>query len=187
MKVCIVGTHGIGKTTLAYLLASYAKRNGENAEVINEIVRRCPFPLNDGFSIEGATWTICEQVRRELDSITQGCGMTICDRSALDPIFYLKARGFDEELFIDLERFATNWLSTYDHIIWLLPSGNTPLLADGVRSLVPDFQRVIHEFFYDFFEKNPHIQYTSITSEEVFRDELRKVTELLNTKVLVEQ
>lgn len=53
MKIAIVGTHGIGKTTLAYQIACEAKKKGKNATVINEIARRCPFPLNDEQTPDG--------------------------------------------------------------------------------------------------------------------------------------
>jgi len=184
MKIGIVGTHGIGKTTLAYALATYLKRLGLNAKVINEVVRRCPFPLNDGFTINGGIWTICEQVRRELDAVIEGSAVTVCDRSALDPIFYLKSRGIDHNEFAELEQFAISWLNSYERLIWVLPSEEMPLLEDGVRSVAPDFQRVIHEYFSEFFAQYPSFSYVAISSEDVFRNKLDQMVKALNLEAL---
>ncbi len=179
MKIGIVGTHGIGKTTLAYSLASQVKRKGQNATVVNEVVRRCPFPLNDGFTVNGAVWTVCAQVREELEAVSEGSNIIICDRSALDPIFYLQALNFDRALYADLEAFAINWLSSYDRLIWLLPAENMPLFTDGVRSVSPDFQQAVHQMFSLFFEEHKKISYVSLCSEDVFGNNVEKIVESL--------
>lgn len=179
MKIGIIGTHGIGKTTLSYSLASLIKLDGQNVKVINEVVRCCPFPLNDGFTIEGGVWTICEQVRQELECIAEGVAVTICDRSALDPIFYLKARGIEKSLYADLERFAINWLLSYDRLIWVKPSYSMPLFDDGVRSVTPDFQRIVHDLIDHFFEEHNNIEYTEISSGDVFSNKIGEILELL--------
>jgi len=185
MKIGIVGTHGIGKTTLAYSLASLIKREGHNAKVVNEVVRRCPFPLNDGFTINGAVWTICEQVRKELEAVSEGSSIIVCDRSALDPIFYLKALNFERELYAELEAFAINWLSSYSHLLWLLPIQDMPLFSDGVRSVSPDFQIAVHQMFSLFFEEHKEISYVPISSEDVFGNNLEKIVESLCLKTQV--
>jgi thymidylate kinase len=170
-KICVVGTHGIGKTTLTYLLGAHYKKMGKNVKVINEVARASPFPLNDGFTLEGATWIICEQVKKELDAVAQKSEVIVCDRSAYDPIIYLKVRGIHDE---SLRKFATGWLSTYDQIIWVHPSSSVIPLGDGVRSTDLEFQKLVHDGFCDIF-KDQKKQFLSIAANEVFESNLQGI------------
>ena len=51
-KVALVGTHGVNKTTIAYELAGVLKRRGRTVELLTEIARECPFPLNENATRE---------------------------------------------------------------------------------------------------------------------------------------
>jgi len=42
MKIALVGTHGVSKTTLAYELAGILKRRGKTVELLTEIARDAP-------------------------------------------------------------------------------------------------------------------------------------------------
>ena len=53
MKIALIGTHGVGKTTLAYEICSLLKRSGKNVELVTEMARRSPFPVNDATTLEG--------------------------------------------------------------------------------------------------------------------------------------
>ena len=52
MKVAFIGTHGVGKTTLAYGLAMRLKQLGANVGFLEEVARRCPFPINEETSLQ---------------------------------------------------------------------------------------------------------------------------------------
>ena len=44
LKVAFVGTHGVGKTTLCFDLASQLKRLDLGVDLVKEVARRCPLP-----------------------------------------------------------------------------------------------------------------------------------------------
>lgn len=155
-KIAIIGTHGIGKSTLAYNLATFFKELSFNCCVINEVVRDCPFPINDNFGLEGAHWIITTQIQRELQAIASKYNMIICDRSSIDPIMYLKAKYVHGHKYTSLERYAEDWLNTYDSIIFIVPS-EEELVDDGVRHLEKRFQMNVHKFFYTWVQELTYV------------------------------
>ena len=46
MKVAFIGTHGVGKTTLCYDLAAALKKRDLTVELVREVARECPLPIN---------------------------------------------------------------------------------------------------------------------------------------------
>ena len=53
MKVALIGTHGVGKTTLCYELAARLKRRDVEVELVREVARRCPLPINRSSCVDG--------------------------------------------------------------------------------------------------------------------------------------
>lgn len=174
MKIAIIGTHGTGKTTLAYEIATEAKRRKKNAMVINEIARKCPFTLNEGFGLEGAIWIATSQINMELSALSEGYELIICDRSAYDPICYLKATNVPRNEYEKLEAFTSEWIKTYDKIIFVLPSG-MDLISDGVRSTDIHYQEDIHKQFFEFCRTKKDIIY--IDSKKIFLKDLSNLFE----------
>src|SRR5437660_12936455 len=66
-KVALVGTHGVNKTTIAYELAGVLKRRGRTVELLTEIARACPFPLNELATEEAYQWIIARQGQVEVE------------------------------------------------------------------------------------------------------------------------
>ena len=46
IKIAFVGTHGVGKTTLCYELAAWMKKREARVDMVREVARRCPLPIN---------------------------------------------------------------------------------------------------------------------------------------------
>lgn len=147
MKICCIGTHGVGKSTLVYQLADQYKRAGKNVYVVQEVVRACPYPINDSMMPETAIWTVCEQIKQELTAQKHGYDVIVCDRSAFDPMVYAnKLMESPLESFLkDLRQTALEWLQTYDRIFWVRP--DMDIKEDGVRSTDIDFQQEIDQLF----------------------------------------
>jgi len=167
MKISIIGTHGIGKSTLAYQIACAAKERGKNAIVINEVARASPFPLNEGFDLNGATWIVTSQINRELDAIAQGVDLIVCDRSSYDPICYLEAADHPIECYQKLKWFAEEWLKTYDKVLFVLPSGNE-LIEDGIRSMDKEYQETVHGIFWETFKRIKGKKLSYVQSHRIF-------------------
>jgi nicotinamide riboside kinase len=148
MKIAIIGTHGIGKSTLATKFVLYALNSAINVKLVREVARDCPLGINEKFNVDSATWIVCEQIKRELDATAKGYPLIICDRSSIDPIMYSRVKFYSDRLGA-LTSLASSWFLSYDKIIWLRPSG-TAIRSDGVRSTDETFQKNIDEAFESY-------------------------------------
>ena len=177
MKIAILGTHGVGKTTLATQLFTYCTRTGKNVRFIQEVVRDCPFGLHEKQSVETVSWIVSKQIGYELDAKARGADVIICDRSAMDPVMYLYAQvGVRvDEYAQNLSDLAHSWLNTYDVLIYVRPSDG-PILEDGFRSTDLAFQKAVDcEFaisIKDFMETFPSKQVYFLTSNSIFTADL---------------
>ena len=87
IKIAIIGTHCTGKTTMCKELMKYLKECGFKVNMIGEVVRDCPYPVNEGGGVKSQRWMINEQIKREKQN--EDCDFLICDRSVLDNYIYL--------------------------------------------------------------------------------------------------
>jgi predicted ATPase len=137
MKVAFIGTHGVGKTTLCYDLASVLKRRGFNVDMVKEVARLSPLPINRKTSLEAQTWILATQVAEEIRSASQH-DVVVCDRSVLDNYAYLTfACGRQKAI----ERFVDYWMKTYDLLFKVPICGEAS--PDGVRDTDEFFMRSI--------------------------------------------
>jgi thymidylate kinase len=162
MKIAIVGTHGTGKSTLSYLLASQYKKQGKNVKIIQEVARSCPFPINHGMTVEAAKWIYFEHARKELESIAKH-EVVIGDRSVYDSFVYSRYFSLHDDHLFDLDMIAYEHLSSYDKIIFVRP--DIPLHTDGTRSPDIEFQRGVDEIYASIIED---LDYTEIKSSQIF-------------------
>jgi hypothetical protein len=140
-KVALVGTHGVNKTTLAYELAGLLKRRGKTVELLTEIARECPFPLNEQASREAYHWIIARQVQLEIEKSPRA-DILVCDRSVLDNFAYYVRRYGDIGKEADgLGSYCRSWMDTYDLLV-RLPIAQQ-LAPDGFRSTDVVFQQEI--------------------------------------------
>lgn len=140
MKLALVGTHGVGKTTIAYEVCSLMKRAGRNVELVSEVARRSPFPVNAGTTLEGQLWILHTQIAAELEAGRNGPHV-VCDRSVLDNYCYLVNK-FGRQP--QLEQWLGWWMKTYDLLVGI-PPFEAPIPPDGFRSEDRIFQQRIHE------------------------------------------
>jgi nicotinamide riboside kinase len=149
-KVALVGTHGVGKTTVAYELGGAIKRRGCTVELLTEIARECPFALNDQASREAHQWIIARQVQLEIEKRPRA-QVLICDRSVLDNFAYYArlygTRGPEAEALL---AYCRAWMSTYDLLVRL--PATAPLTDDGFRSTDVRFQHEIERLCDELFE-----------------------------------
>lgn len=140
MKLALIGTHGVGKTTLAYEICSLLKKVGQNVELVTEVARRSPFPVNAATTLEGQLWILHAQITVELDAARNGSHV-VCDRSVLDNYCYLVNK-FGRQP--QLESWLAWWMGTYDLLAGVPPLAEK-IQSDGFRSEDLAFQRRIHE------------------------------------------
>ncbi len=140
MKIAFIGTHGVGKTTLAYELCNELKKQHLDVGFIDEIARRCPFPINEETSLEAQTWILTTTICREME-MNKIYPNIICDRSVFDNYIYLFHKfGHIPEL----HGLARYWVKTYD-LLFKVPFTRKYLQPDGVRSVAFEFQETIDQ------------------------------------------
>jgi len=139
MKMAFIGTHGVGKTTLCYGLAARLKAADASLELVREIARRCPLPINEGTDIAAQAWILHSQIAAEIAAQSRD-PIVICDRSVLDNYVYLLRAAGPQP---GLDELVRHWLGTYDLLVHV-PIVNA-LRADGVRATDPSFQQHIDE------------------------------------------
>jgi predicted ATPase len=137
MKIAFIGSHGVGKTTLCYELAAALKKRDHALELVMEVARRCPLPINRDTTVAAQTWILHQQVCREIEAEAAG-GLVICDRAVIDNYAYLvHAAGRQAAR----EPFLREWLGTYGLLV------KVPVVAppafDGTRDTSVGFQKAI--------------------------------------------
>ena len=152
MKIAFIGSHGVGKTTLCYDLAGALKRHDFNVDVVKEVARLSPLPVNRQTSLDAQTWILTTQVSEEIRSASRH-QVVVCDRSALDNYAYMAfACGRQKPV----ERFVQWWMKTYDLLFKVPISGAAS--ADGFRDTDEFFMRSIDQLVDTLLQemKVPH-------------------------------
>lgn len=138
-KLALIGSHGVGKTTLCYGVAARLKALDLPVEVVHEVARRCPLPINRQTSLDAQAWILHTQIAEEI-AAAHRYPVVICDRSVLDNYVYLLLAAGRQQA---LETLLDSWLRTYDLLV------HVPILAepsaDGIRSSDPSFQHEVED------------------------------------------
>jgi hypothetical protein len=160
MKIAFIGTHGTGKTTKVYDAAASLKKMGHNVNILTEVARESPFPINEKQPKEAGEWMLFRQYTKELE-LHHSCDILVADRSILDYyIYHLRLYGGDKTL----ERFVLDRIPTYTHLIYV-PINPDFLKQDGTRSVDPTFQMEIDEEFRRFLINNK-IKHRALRKQE---------------------
>jgi len=157
LKLAFVGTHGVGKTTLCFDLASQLKRLDLGVEIVKEVARRCPLPINEDTTLDAQAWILHTQIAEELEASAR-YEAVICDRSVLDNYAYLVARVGRRH---DLDELVGSWIRGYN-ALFKVPVLGAPSY-DGMRAVSRTFQmeidttidRLLREFDVEVQQLDP--------------------------------
>jgi hypothetical protein len=150
LKLALIGTHGVGKTTLAYEVCSLLKKADHNVELVTEVARRSTSPINEGTIFEGHLWVLHAQIARELDASSRAEHL-ICDRSVLDNYCYLvNIFGRQQQL----EQWLAWWMESYSLLVSVPPMADG-IPPDGFRSENLEFQERIHDLIGETLAERP--------------------------------
>jgi nicotinamide riboside kinase len=136
-KIAFIGTHGVGKTTLCYDLAAALKKRGVAVDIVKEVARQSPLPINRQTSLEAQLWILSTQIAEEIRS-GAAHDVVVCDRSVLDNYAYLVCATSRQRW---LEPLVNRWMKGYDLLI-KVPIIGSPS-PDGVRDTDELFMRSI--------------------------------------------
>ena len=158
MKIAFIGTHGVGKTTLCFDLAGMLKRHDVHVDIVKEVARLSPLPINRKTSLEAQLWILSTQVAEEIRSAAQHA-VVVCDRSVLDNYAYMVFAAGRQRA---IERFMAWWMKSYD-ILFKVPICGAAA-ADGVRDTDEFFMRTIDQLV-DQLLAQKKIRYERLPSE----------------------
>jgi len=146
MKILVTGSHGVGKSTLSFLLAAHLKLKyrDKSVKVIEESIRDVSKIFNGVLNTpEFQKYVILDSICNEIKQ-KQSHQIVICDRTSIDPLVYGMMFGVAlSKEFVDI---AVNNLNTFTNIVYIKPD-NTPIVDDGFRMLNVDERNTIDEQF----------------------------------------
>ncbi len=134
MKIAFIGSHGVGKTTLCFDLAGRLKRLDLAVDLVKEVARSCPLPINQDTTLEAQAWILHTQIAEEIAAASR-YQVVICDRSVLDNYAYLTVRA---GRLPEYDTLVRAWVATYDGL-FKVPI-LTPPTFDGTRDVSAAFQ-----------------------------------------------
>lgn len=147
MKIAIIGSHGCGKTALAFSLCTELQKRGHRVELVVEMARHSPFPINEATSQDGQIWILHRHIVAELEASTRA-DTVVCDRSVLDNYAYFRHK-FGPRPYLD--SLVGEWIKTYDLLV-KVPIVEEWLINDGVRSIDRSFQQRIDTLVEEMVE-----------------------------------
>ncbi len=147
VKIAFIGTHGVGKTTLCFDVGAALKKKGVHVDLVKEVARLSPLPINRKTSFEAQMWILSSQIAEEIRSAAHHEAV-ICDRSVLDNYAYLVFAAGRQRF---LEPLVNRWMKSYD-LLFKVPISGDPA-ADGVRDTDEFFMRQIDRLVDELVEE----------------------------------
>jgi len=151
VKIALSGTHCSGKTTTLRKLRKRLASFGVDATCIFEVIRNCPYAVNEAGTERTEVWVMSKQILAELNITAE---VALLDRCIFDNLSYAEwscQHGkLSKETFEFLNSVAFGWarLSPYSLIFVLEP---LPLVGDGIRSMSRKYQQEIHDILSKLF------------------------------------
>jgi nicotinamide riboside kinase len=134
VKIAFIGSHGVGKTTLCFDVAARLKRLDLAVDLVKEVARACPLPINRDTTLEAQAWILHTQVAEEIAAAAR-YEVVVCDRSVLDNYAYLVHQVGRRP---EYEELVRSWMGSYDGL-FKVPIIQPPSF-DGTRDTSGTFQ-----------------------------------------------
>ena len=172
--VAISGTHGTGKSCLAYTLCAYLKKMGKNVVVLDELAREAPFEINQEADDKTQIWLSCSQVVKELE-LMERYELVITDRSVLDSYCYgtALANKLNQPNWIyqNLYAYLVEHIHKYYLQLYVLdPISFNFLIDDGVRDTDETFRAEVHEEIVRAMEEGSLRYKLARTEADIYSD-----------------
>ena len=169
MKIAVIGTHSTGKTTLCHDIVAALRHVGRDAQVVNEVARGSPLPVNENTSFDAQYWVLATQIKHEIEYGTLH-ETIVCDRGVIDNFMYLLRRFPDKAAL--LSPLVLEHCKRYYLIIRTLIEKDAE--KDSFRSVDQGFREEIDAMLGTFLETHgiPHVTITG-------NDKVAKIVSLI--------
>jgi adenylate kinase family enzyme len=135
-KICLMGSHGTGKTTTAYGIGYRLKQMRYDTDILYETARKCPLPINKKGTIDSQKWILAKQLEQE-SLIDPTIDFAICDRSLID--IYVYSLNTNRKFAKSILPFVIEHMKTFDYIFYL-PIRDAYFKGDSKRSACKQYQ-----------------------------------------------
>lgn len=164
IKVAIAGSHGVGKTTLAYSLADHYNSYEVtlNTQIARSLIKR-GYPLGKDATAESYVQYIIAQLSAEQGAAH--CDLFISDRTLLDPLSYaiVNSNNIDstvpQSIIEMLKRIWLLELQQYD--LYVFVPIEFSMQKDGVRPEGDDYRVSVEEQMLLLLDEN-HVNYIRV-------------------------
>ena len=165
MKIGLVGTVSVGKTTLVNALAELPQfKDYHFATERSKYLRDLGIPLNTDSTLKGQTIFLAERVSELMreDLIT--------DRTVIDVMAFTQcAESINQADKTSFEEYACNFINEYDYIFYVSPEG-VEIEDNGVRATDAEYRDLIdlkiHQTINTHKDYLPKFNIISGTTEE---------------------
>lgn len=191
MKIAVVGSHFVGKTTLCKNLYSRLTKKGLKVAVLEEVVRKCPFPVNEMATVKAQNWILDNQVRGEHDLENKGnYDIIITDRGTIDNFAYWRRAAekanLPPEKIIEKQDEVFRHAKSYD-LIFFLSIFDSKIKSDNFRSTDDEWRKEMHERVEKVLDRFSYDHDTPIirlkgNEKEILDQALKWVEQLLQQK-----
>lgn len=156
-RIAITGTHGVGKTSLAYALTDSLKdlRVTLSSQIARTLIKN-GYPLGREATAESYIQYVIAQLRAE--QLAEECDLFISDRTLLDPLAYALVNrdaagpGVPESIIELLRRTWLLELRQYD--LYVFVPIEFGMRADGVRPEGEDYRRKVEAQIVSLLNEN---------------------------------
>ena len=168
MKIAFIGTHGVGKTGLAWTLAGHLKKEGHSVEMLPEaarIIADSGYKINESSDEKSQSLILKKQISLE-NHYSVKYDILVCDRSVIDNFIYLlrvmkiknkkeKKSQFEKKM-KDYERIIKEHLkkSPYDYIFYVPVANKAINNNDKYRSKNIKFRDEIDKLLNEYLKKS---------------------------------
>lgn len=147
IKIAIVGSHYVGKTILSKRLYDNYSQKGFNIGVLREVVRDCPYPVNEIATIRSQNWILAEQKKREIESL-QTHDILLTDRGLIDNFAYwfsiAAKNNIHKDTISKAELEVFEYSKSYDAILFIQPFQIDEIKSDNFRSVNLKWRKEMH-------------------------------------------
>ena len=162
-KVAIAGSHGVGKTTLAYSLANHFTSLEVilNTQLARSLIKK-GYPLGKEASVESYVQYIIAQLRSEQEA--EQCDLFISDRTLLDPLSYAMVNSkmgsaVPQSIIEMIKHIWILELQQYD--LYIFVPIEFSMQKDGVRPEGDDYRVSVEEQMISLLDEN-HVNYIRV-------------------------
>ena len=188
-KIAIMGAQHSGKTTLIKNISNFLKSKGYSIGVVEEVVRDCPYPINEMATLKAQDWVLEEQIKREQALEGKFDIIILTDRCLLDNFAYWKRVAerlkLDNKEILKKEKEVFDHANTYSIVFFLQPFEVKKIEDDNFRSVDFKWREEMHKRISDVVKEftlqcDVPVVYVKGNANEMFETAKKNVVDILN-------